>query len=165
MDDTGRTAETPSPATAARFELGTDGPRAIVVGVDGSAPSLRAAAYAAGVARREGSRLVAVYARNPSLVAAVGDRTGAAITATYEAQDTIEAALRKTIAEHVRDWGVDTTFVARVGDPMRVLTDVADEVRADAVIVGASASFGHKIAGSLAVRLVRSKRWPVAVVP
>jgi nucleotide-binding universal stress UspA family protein len=48
---------------------------------------------------------------------------------------------------------------------MQVLTDVADEVRADAVIVGASASFGHKIAGSLAVRLVRSKRWPVAVVP
>ena len=43
------------------FELGTDGPSAIVVGVDGSATSLRAGAYAAGLARRQRARLVAVY--------------------------------------------------------------------------------------------------------
>ena len=43
------------------FELGTDGPSAIVVGIDGSATSMRAGAYAAGLARRQRARLVAVY--------------------------------------------------------------------------------------------------------
>lgn len=31
-----------------RFERGTDGPKVIVVGIDGSESSMRAAAYAAG---------------------------------------------------------------------------------------------------------------------
>jgi hypothetical protein len=53
------------PAPRRRFELGTDGPGAIVVGIDGSTPSLRAAAYAAGLARRQRTRLVAVYVRTP----------------------------------------------------------------------------------------------------
>ncbi|HEX5204346.1 MAG TPA: hypothetical protein VFW27_30850 [Actinoplanes sp.] len=30
---------------------------------------------------------------------------------------------------------------------------------------GSSAGFGHRIAGSLAVRLVRLGKWPVTVVP
>jgi len=55
--------------------------------------------------------------------------------------------------------------VVRQGDPLTVLADVAKETRADAVIVGSSASVGHRIAGSLAVRLVRAGRWPVTVVP
>ena len=38
------------------FELGTDGPAAIVVGIDGSTTSLRASAYAAGLARRQRAR-------------------------------------------------------------------------------------------------------------
>ncbi len=40
-------------------------------------------------------------------------------------------------------------------------TTVADEVHADAIVVGAS----EQRIGSLAVRLVRDGRWPVTVVP
>ena len=48
-------------------------------------------------------------------------------------------------------WEIDAHLVVRYGDPLTVLLEVAEEVRADAVIVGSSASIGHRIAGSLAV--------------
>lgn len=159
MDETGA-----APAHRHRFELGTDGPVAIVVGVDGSEPSLRAAAYAAGLARRQRTRLVAVYARaHPAgLVALAG---GMATRAVLDAQDEVEAQLRDAMERQARVWDVDVRLVVRRGDPLTVLSDVAHEVRADAVIVGRSASVGHRITGSLAVRLVRCGRWPVTVVP
>jgi nucleotide-binding universal stress UspA family protein len=42
---------------------------------------------------------------------------------------------------------------------------MATEIRADAIVVGASTWAGHRFAGSLAVRLVKAGRWPVTVVP
>ena len=42
------------------FELGTDGPSLIVAAVDGSTTSLRAGAYAVGLARRQRSQLVVI---------------------------------------------------------------------------------------------------------
>jgi hypothetical protein len=46
---------------SAPFELGTDGPSVILVGVDNSTTSIRAGWYAAGLARRQRARIVAVY--------------------------------------------------------------------------------------------------------
>jgi len=40
-----------------------------------------------------------------------------------------------------------------------------DATRADAIVVGASLKAGHRLLGSLAVRLVRAGKWPVTVVP
>ena len=45
------------------------------------------------------------------------------------------------------------------------LTKIAEQVHADAVVVGASEQLGHRIVGSLATRLVRAGKWPVIVVP
>ncbi|MET7304007.1 hypothetical protein [Embleya sp. NPDC005575] len=77
-----------SPVPPPAFEFGTDGPRAVPVGVDGSRTSLRAADYALGQARRGGA------------------------------------------------------------EP-----------------TGASEHFDHRLIGSLAIRLVRSARRPVRVIP
>lgn len=147
------------------FEIGRDGPTAVVVGVDGSEPSLRAAAYAAGLCRRQRSRLVVVYVREldkPWMVAL--DSGGTITTAVRERQDEVELSLRQA-AELGAAEGVQVEVVVRVGDPYQVLVEVARDTRADCVVVGSSASFGHRIAGSLAVRLVRKARWPVTVVP
>jgi nucleotide-binding universal stress UspA family protein len=137
----------------------------VVVGVDGSDTSLRAAAYAVGVCRRQGSRLVVVYAREPGGgLAQLMDTTGSSSAAALRLQDDVERMLRQsqTLAEAE---GIRSELQVRTGEPYQVLSAVAREVRADCVVVGSSASIGHRIAGSLAVRLVRNARWPVTVVP
>ena len=48
--------------------------------------------------------------------------------------------------------------MVRSGDPFRELVKVAEEQRADAVVVGASEHAGHRFVGSLGLRLVRAAR-------
>lgn len=146
------------------FELGTDGPKAILIGVDGSTTSVRAAWYAAGLARRQGARVVAVYV-SPLASAALAAGGAALAAAQAEAFDQTTADMRRRADEVARELGIDVTFVATRGDPFSELLRVADEMRADAVVVGASAKAGHRLVGSLAVRLVRAGKWPVTVVP
>src|SRR4051794_3049894 len=103
------------------FELGTDGPGAIVVGVDGTPTSLRAAAYAAGLARRQRTKLIAVYARTaPMSLLALADHGGLATGAVLETQDELEAQLGAEFHKQATIWGVDATLVVRRGDPLSV---------------------------------------------
>jgi nucleotide-binding universal stress UspA family protein len=151
---------------AGAFELGTDGPKVIMVGLDDSVTAMRAGAYAGGLARRQGARLVCVYVERPSAMygAAAGAGAGA-IAAQEEALEETAEHLRRQVDEGAGLLGVPVTFVVARGDPYTELRRVADEVRADAVVVGASAQAGHRWIGSLAVRLVKAGRWPVTVVP
>ena len=153
-------------AEGTAFELGTDGPMVILVGIDDSVTALRAGAYAAGLARRQGARLVAVYVEQLSGLYGASAAAGASVIAAQdEALAEIAADLRRRAQEYAEVLDVSFTFIARHGDPYTELRRVADEVRADAVIVGASAKAGHRWVGSLAVRLVKAGRWPVTVVP
>lgn len=144
------------------FELGTDGPKVLVVGVDGSTTSMRAGAYAAGLARRQRSRLVVVYVSRPS--AFVGLAPGAAAVAR-QADHELAEDLRRQVEEASTTIGLRVTFHEVQGDPYTEIVRVADDVNADGVIVGASMRAGHRFAGSLAIRLVKAGRWPVTVVP
>ena len=138
----------------------------ILVGVDDSVTSLRAGAYAVGLARRQGARLVCVYVEQPSAMYGATAGAGAAVIAEQERAFSETAAdLKRRIEEGAADRGVRITFVVAAGDPYHELRRVADEVRADAVVVGASTKAGHRLVGSLAVRLVKAGRWPVTVVP
>ena len=144
------------------FEFGTDGPSLIVVGVDGSRTSLRAAAYAGGLARRQRCRLLAVYVgRMPvSVDSAPG---GAAVMS--ETFQQIANELEQLMLSRTAEAGIAVEFRSVRGDPLAELTRIAEETRADAVVVGASEHVGHKVVGSLASRLVRAGKWPVTVVP
>jgi nucleotide-binding universal stress UspA family protein len=144
------------------FELGTDGPSTIVVGVDGSTTSMRAGAYAAGLARRQRSRLVVVHVLTMGGLASL---VPAGMAAVRQASQEIAEDLRRQVAEAAESRGVAVTFVAVQGDPYLELVRIADQVRADVVVVGASTKRTHRLAGSLAIRLVRAGRWPVTVVP
>ncbi|MFF9854017.1 universal stress protein [Streptomyces litmocidini] len=145
------------------FERGTDGPKVIMAGVDGSASSLRAAAYAAGLARRQNALLALVYVQP---VIPAGAALGAPVAGTTEeiAEDLV-AEIRAS-AERVRDlWRIRWEFHTFRGDAYAGLVQAAEELTADAVVVGASESAGHRFVGSVAVRLVKAGRWPVTVVP
>jgi nucleotide-binding universal stress UspA family protein len=146
-----------------RFERGTDGPKVIMVGVDGSESSLRAAAYAGGLARRQHALLAVVYVQP---VMAAGASMGAPVAETTdEIAEGIVAQIREA-AERVKDtFEVRWQFHTLRGDPYGGLVKAADELKADAVVVGASEQAGHRFVGSVAVRLVKAGRWPVTVVP
>jgi nucleotide-binding universal stress UspA family protein len=110
----------------------------IVVGTDGSSPSLRAVDRAAEVARDCAAGLVIVCAYYP-----IGDREaeqaqdelGAEafqVVGSAPAEDTLrEAADRARVAGA---GSVDT--VAAVGEPVTVLLDVAHQRSADLLVVG-----------------------------
>jgi nucleotide-binding universal stress UspA family protein len=146
-----------------QFERGTDGPKVIVVGVDGSDSSLRAASYAAGLARRQHALLAIVYVQP---VMAAGAALGVPVAETTDeiAQDLVRYIREAT--ERVKDiYEVRWEFHTFRGDPYNGLVKAADELKADAVVVGASEKTGHRIVGSVAIRLVKAGRWPVTVVP
>ncbi|MEU9287998.1 universal stress protein [Streptomyces sp. NPDC048275] len=148
---------------AQRFERGTDGPKVIVAGVDGSDSSLRAAAYAAGLARRQRALLALVYVQP---VMAAGAALGVPVAETTDriAEDLV--AQVREYAERSKDmFSMRWEFHTFRGDPYNGLVTAADELKADAVVVGASEQAGHRIIGSVAVRLVKAGRWPVTVVP
>ena len=144
------------------FELGTDGPNVILAGFDGSPTSWRAVAYAAGLARRQGSRLLVVYVAGVPAMAAWAPSAGVLME---ESLDEGAEELRRELEAHQGWHDLGAEFRAERGDAYGALCRIAEAERVDAVVVGASAQAGHRLVGSLAVRLVRAGRWPVTVVP
>jgi nucleotide-binding universal stress UspA family protein len=138
----------------------SDGPTVLLVAVDGSDTSMRAGAYAAGMARRQNARLACLYVRSYSMVAEAG-----AAAQVQQAHKDVARELRDAVETQSGRIGVRAEFFERAGNPFTEIVRLADELQADAVIVGASTKAGHRFVGSLAVHLVRANRWPVTVVP
>jgi nucleotide-binding universal stress UspA family protein len=136
----------------------------ILVGVDESVTAARAAWYAAGLARRQGARVVAVYVETPGAYILTASAAGV-LAAEAEAHDEIAKELSARASETAAELGISLTFITTRGDPFHEIDRVAQETRADAIVVGASLKAGHRLLGSLAVRLVRAGKWPVTVVP
>lgn len=136
----------------------------LVVGVDGSDHSWRCAAYAVGLARRYDGQcqLAFCYVAAPSTrYALVPQAIPIALSASTQTADEIRARLSKALNGGGLAWELHT----RTGDPYHQLASLAREIRADGVIVGASQTLGHRLAGSVAVRLVKARCWPITVVP
>ncbi|MFD4599353.1 universal stress protein [Streptomyces sp. NPDC058464] len=146
-----------------QFERGTDGPKVIVVGMDGSDSSWRATSYAAGLARRQHALLAVVYVQP---VLAAGAVLGAPVAETTdEIAEDLVAQIRDAAERLKGIFEVRWEFHTFRGDAYGGLVKAADELKADAVVVGASEQAGHRFIGSVAIRLVKAGRWPVTVVP
>ena len=151
--------------TPGEFELGTDGPSAILVGVDESVTASRAGSYAAGLARRQGARLVIVYVQTAGSYVITSSAGAGVLAAEAQVHNEIAEELSALADVRARELGISMTFITTHGDPYHEISRIALETRADAIVVGASLKAGHRLLGSLAVRLVRAGKWPVTVVP
>jgi nucleotide-binding universal stress UspA family protein len=143
------------------FEIGTDGPMKILVGVDGSDTSMRAAAYAAGLVRRQNARLVVLFVRTMGIAATSPE----AFVGIRDAHAKTSADLQADAQQGAARLGIQVDYVERDGNPFKAMVKLAEELRVDALVVGASTQANHRFAGSLAVHLVKLARWPVTVVP
>ncbi len=165
MSDTRSTPPLPGDVDAL-VEASSRSPRVIVVGLDvaeldreGPQPSRNAAAYAAGLALREGTRLVGVWVR-PRV--AYGDTFAETVDTIARRRREAELELRERAAAAEQHFGLPPgCIIVRDGDPAPELLNVAEEVDADGIIVGAST---ERI-GSVAAHLIRHARVPVTVVP
>ncbi|MCE7005953.1 universal stress protein [Kibdelosporangium philippinense] len=145
----------------ADFEIGKDGLTVIVVGVDGSPPSLHAAAWAGGLARRERAKLVLVYVEP---IASPAYWTAMGMAGATEAATAFVDEIRREAAAYLDHAGIAWELVHYRGDPAHGLEAIAEERRADCIVVGRS-RHGGGLVGSVPKMLVKDAKRPVVVVP
>jgi nucleotide-binding universal stress UspA family protein len=145
---------------------------AIVCGVDGSPDSNAAVGLAARMAERLGARLVLAHVAEPALdyayaapygsLSASGPREEQELLA---AQEQIGAELLEEAAE--RAGLADVTHRVAVGLPAEQLAEIADDERAELIVVGSRGRGAFKSAflGSVSNSLVGIARCPVLIVP
>lgn len=148
-------------STERGFEIGKDGLGGIVVGMDGSPASFNAAAWAAGLARRERARLVLVYVE---AVGGVAYWSPMGVAVASEAAESLVEELRGEVVSHLEWVDIDWDFVHHRGDPAVGLEQVAEQYRADLIVVGRSRRRGGLL-GTVPATLVVEAVRPVVVVP
>jgi nucleotide-binding universal stress UspA family protein len=145
--------------------------RTILVPLDGSALAERALPIALDIARRSGGAVHLVRAHVP--IAVVGATAEGAIFS----QDMLAAddALRRRSQEYVEgtasrvaaEWGLRVTAHAEDGSPAGLITDVAEQVAADLIVMTThgAGGFTPDWLGSVADSVIRHSHRPVLALP
>jgi nucleotide-binding universal stress UspA family protein len=159
-----RIAGLPSSATigplGARDSDGADS-RKILVVLDGTESSSRAAAFAAGLACRHRATLVGLYVHTIGRLALTAEVVAAMRAVSAETVVAVRAELERQAAT----LSVNLVVVERDGNPYVEIVQVAQHLRVDAVVIGATPHLLQRLMGSPISRLVRQTEWPVTVVP
>lgn len=142
-------------------------PRTVVVGVDGSDRSVRAAEVATEIVRQGEGRLVIVTVVRPpeGWWGVVGSPPPAETMAgaLADAQRTVLDATAGALDLE----GIEWETVEELGDPAASLLNVCDGFDADVLVVGRRGAglLERMVLGSVADRVVRHSACPVIVVP
>ncbi len=118
----------------------------IVVGTDGSETASEAVKQAADLAKQIGAELDIVSAFEPVPKARLREEetdAPADIAHTISPNEDVEALLAEA-ANGVEDQGVKANTFARQGDPADAILDVAEENKADLLVVGNKGMSGAK---------------------
>ncbi|HJP78373.1 MAG TPA: universal stress protein [Pseudonocardiaceae bacterium] len=143
------------------FEIGKDGLGTIVIGYDDTPPALDALAWAAGLARRDKARLVIAYVEvlsSPAYWVAAG------AVAANEAAGEIVQELHRRFETLLTPQGLEWELLHGKGDPAGVLEAIAEEQKADCIVVGRSRHRGGLL-GSVPRGLLAKAARAVIVVP
>jgi nucleotide-binding universal stress UspA family protein len=138
----------------------------ILVGVDGSKPSVQACHYAMDLASQTSAQLTFLFVIETPQVIPVGPLSGYVTTAPARSEEDVRKA--EAIVEQVAKEkpGLKITTRVELGDPVDTICEVAKTMKADLVVVGAR---GHNAAqrfllGSVSDRVVHHASCPVLVV-
>jgi nucleotide-binding universal stress UspA family protein len=134
----------------------------IIVAVDGSANSVAAVDWAAGLAQATGAEVVAVHALG--LLERVDDDAN---VPTQSHREEIRHRLETMWCEPLARAGVAYEPLLRDGSPVSVVLEVADEVEADVVVVGSRGLGGYPelLLGSTSTQIAQHSVRPVVIVP
>ncbi len=142
-------------------------PKTIIVGVDGSETSTKAAEVATEVARSWQAKLLLVTVVRPPEgwwgIGGAPPSPEALSAALVEGQEQI---LKET-EEHLPLEGIEYETVQELGDPTWKLIDLAEERNVDLIVIGKrGAGLAERVMlGSVADRLCHHSPVPVLVVP
>lgn len=150
----------PGAADARGFEIAKDGVGDLVVGYDGTDPSIDALAFATGLARREQARLIVTFVGSSAMLSSLSPDPGGLASI-----DAIADELYERVSSTIGEFGVSWRFERRRGDVAHELEALAEEYKADTIVVGRSGSKVSRLLGSVAASLLRTSRRPVIVVP
>jgi nucleotide-binding universal stress UspA family protein len=137
-------------------------PDCVLVAVDLSRTSLRAADYAAGLARRNGVGVVGVYVRHQN---ALTLSTPGISFYAHAAEAELADEAGEYLADSALRLGTAYAFTVLDGSPAAAIRKLAKELKVSALVVGASEKRVHRCFGSLAARLARTAPCPVIIVP
>ena len=140
--------------------------RHILVGIDGSAPSRRAAAFAHDLAQQTGARITLLLVLEPPRVLPFGPFDAFAFTGAHRSPAEVEA-VRRLLDQIAADLPrAKVEKVVKLGAPAAVLCEQAEKLGADLLVVGAR---GHGagerwLLGSVSDRVMQHASCPVTVV-
>jgi nucleotide-binding universal stress UspA family protein len=140
----------------------------LVVGYDGSPPTVRALDAAVRLLQGRAGRINVVYVAQRSSLAMLSP---GAITEIGKDFDEIELELRTQAAEQLRASGAAWEFERRegiiAGELIAVARAIGDAHPGETVtiVVGSSSHASHRVVGSVAVGLARHAPVPLIIVP
>jgi nucleotide-binding universal stress UspA family protein len=134
----------------------------IIVAVDGSANSVAAVDWAAGLAEATGAEVVAVHA----LGLLERDDADEKVP-TQSHREEIRHRLETTWCEPLERAGVSYRPLLRDGNPVSVIIDLSDELDVDLVVVGSRGLGGYPelLLGSTSTQIAQHSVRPVVIVP
>jgi nucleotide-binding universal stress UspA family protein len=142
-------------------------PRTVVVGIDGSERSLRAAAAAAELTKCHGAKLYVVTVVRPpegwwGIVGSPPPADALASSMSKAQRSILDVAMEQLDLE-----GIDWEASEEIGEPAAALGDVCRDKEADVLVVGRRGAgvVERLVMGSVADRVAHYAPCPVLIVP
>ena len=140
--------------------------REILVPVDGSEGALRAAAFAASLARATGAKITLLHAYDANAIAFLGLTTidGRAVDDAVENQSARYLALARS---QIGDSKLIAKEVATVGSAVSEIVGYAERNACDLIVMGSRhlSATGRALEGSVSTTVAHRASCPVTIVP